>query len=314
MNSFNFDTTGTAYYVDPKYHMMLQINQLWDPTGDNGKGDSIGRTFESYYTYRDKRFIDAIKSCWVKIDNKNNYYYQGFRFPTHDSNDMSRDHLFNSVLVLIASGHTEDEIKEFVTHVPWKISDKYNQTLDLWLWMRSISGIWWAKVLSPIVDITLMSINVLWQKICYAIAPFKPELSQEEFCSTPTPTKTKWIKTIGSALFPSYTMTQVAWKIHFTKNSISKTILKWLLLRIANKHNYVVKLLLDDSTVTKEQVYSYKSMMGGRWDGILNPYINDRDLHIIDDTRYSNYKQLLSSNVLDVDLVRSIYENKLNNI
>ncbi len=313
-NNFNFDAVGTCYFVDPEYHMMLQINQLWDSTGDLGKGDSIGRTFEAYYTYRDKRFVDAIKSCWVEIDleSEHGYYYQGYRFPSHDDKTLSRDHYLNTILTLIASNHTEGEVKEFVTHVNWKLSEKYNQTLDLWLWSRAVSGIWWAKILSPIVEISLMSINVLWQKFCYLIAPFSPELSQEEFCSTPKPVKTKWQKIVGNALFPSYTMTQIAWKIHYSKNSISKTILKWLLLKIANKHNYVVKLLLDDSKVTKEQVYSYKPMLGGRWDGILNPQINDRDLHIIDGARYGNHEQLLSANVLDVDLVREIYKNKTN--
>lgn len=306
----DFTATDTVYYVDHQYHMMLQINQLWDSTGDNGKGDSIGRTFEAYYTYSDKRFVTAIKSCWVKINTKTGYYYQGYRFPTHDDKTLSRDHYLNTILTLIASGHTETEIKEFVTHVNWKLSEKYNQTLDLWLWSRAAAGIWYAKILSPVIDIALLSINVLCQKFCYAIAPFKPELSQEEFCSTPKPVKTKWLKIVGTALFPSYTMTQMAWKINFSKKSISKSILKWLLLKIVNKHNYVVKLLLDDSTVTKEQVYSYKPMLGGRWDGILNPSINDRDLHIIDGTRYANYEQLLSANVLDVDLVRKIYENK----
>lgn len=312
ITNFNFDVVGTCYFVDPEYHMMLHMNYGWNPNGDLGKGDSIGRTFEAYYAYKDERFLDAIKNCWVKIERKKGYYYQGYRFPTHDDKDMSRDHLFNTVLTLIASGCSEKELKEFITHVPWKISPKYSQTLDLWLWMRAISGIWWAKILSPLIEIPLMSFNVLWQKILYKVAPFKKEMSQDEFCTASTYKRTKWEKTIGSMLYPSYTMTQYAWRLNYMKKSLSTKILKWLLLKIANKHNYVVRMLLDDKTVIKEEVYSYKSMMGGRWDGILNPQINDRDLHIITPEKYTNYERLISSNVLDVDLVRSIFENKTN--
>ena len=304
-HNFNFDTTETAYYVDKKHNMMLHVNFGWDPTGDFGKGDSIGRTFEAYYTYKDERFLEGIKSCWVKVKKGNGYYYQGYRYPTHDDNDISRDHLFNTVLTLIASGYSEEQLKEFVTNVPFNISKKYNQTIDLWLWMRAVSGIWWAKLLSPIIEISLMAFTVLWQKLLYKIGGFKEESSQDEFMASKKYEKTKWEKTVSSLLYPSYTMTQYAWRLNFMKDSLYTKIMKKMLLKIANKHNYVVRLLLDDtSKPTQEHVYSYKSMMGGRWDGILNQQINDRDFYIITD------EKLISSNVLDVDLVRTIYEAK----
>ena len=309
-NNFDFDAADTCYFVDPVYHMMLEMNYNWNPTGDSGRGDSIGRTFEAYYAYRDERFVDAVKNCWVRIEDDGGYFYQGYRFPTHVDSDMSRDHLFNTVLMLIASGHSKEYIKEFVTHVQWKISGRYSQTLDLWLWMRAVSGIWWAKILSPIVDIPILAINVLWQKIIYEITPFSEELSQEEFCSISNYKKTNRMKKMGAMLFPSYTITQYAWKLHYMESSLSKKILKWLLLKISNKHNYVVRLLLEDKNKpTKEQVYSYKPMMGGRWDGILNPEINDRDMHLITTEKYPNCDKLLGANVLDVDLLRSVYEN-----
>lgn len=317
--NFNFTATDTAYFVDQKYHMMLHIDYNWEPDGTCGKGDSIGRTFEAYYTYKDKRFLESVKNCWVKnirlrglLKNKTTYYYQGYRFPTHDDNDMSRDHLLNTVLIFIASGMSEKDLNEFVTHVPWKISKRYSQSLDLWLWMRAASGVWWAKLLSPVIDIISLSLSVLFQKIFYKLASFSQEMSQDEFCAVKDFKRTKKMKLFSSMLYPSYTITQNAWKIHYMKDSFSKRILKSLLLKIANKHNYVVRLLLDDPNMpTKEQVYSYKSMIGGRWDGILNPEINDRDLHIISPDRYPSCDKLLKSNVLDVDLVRSIYENKI---
>jgi len=311
---FDFNAEGTAYFVNQQYHMMQCINYLWGPEGDFGKGDSIGRTFEAYYAYGDKRFVDAVKSCWVKVDDGNGkYHYQGYRFPTHDDDDMSRDHVFNTVLILIASGHTKEQIKEFVTHIPFRISKKYMQTVDLWLWMRAVSGIWWAKILSPIVEIPLMFFTALWQKIVYKLGSFNQEMSQDEFeIEKPIYIRTKKDKKYSNLLFPSYTMYQYAWKLHYSPDNFTTKILKRIMLTIANKHNYIIRILLDDKNKpTKEQVYSYKAMLGGRWDGIMNPQINDRDLHIITPQKYTNYNELLKANVLDVDLVRKVYENNL---
>lgn len=307
---FDFNAKGTAYFVDPKYHMMLHINYNWDPTGGEGRGDAIGRTFEAYFAYGDRRFVEAVKSCWVKVKTKNGYYYQGYRYPTHKDNDMSRDHVFNTVLMLIASGHFESEIRQFVTHIPWRISDRYRQTLDFWLWTRAVSGIWWAKILSPIVEIPIMTITLLWQKFIYAITPFHQEMSQDEFAKIKDFKKTKRMKLLGSTLYPSYTMTQYAWRLYYAKNSLSKKILSWLLLKMANKHNYIVRMLLGDKVrPTAEQIFFYKTMMGGRWDGILNPEINDRDLHIITKSRYpKDYDDMVKCNLLDVDLLRAVYK------
>ena len=289
MKKFDFYATDTAYFVDPKYHMMLAMNYNWQPNANNGRGDSIGRTFEAYYTYGDPRFVEAVKSCWVKVDKRRGlkkYYYQGYRYPTHDENSLSRDHVFNTILIMIASGASKEELQEFVTHIPWRISDKFSQTLDFWLWMRAASGIWWAKILSPMIEIPIMTFTVLWQKFLYKITPFLQEMDQSSFrvVTEHNPyNKTKREKFFGSMLYPSYTMTQYAWRLNYAENSLSKRILKYLLLKIANKHNYVVRMLLDDpNEVTYKEVFSYEPMMGGRWDGILNPEINDRDLHVID--------------------------------
>ena len=53
--------------------------------------------------------------------------------------------------------------------------------------------------------------------------------------------------------------------------------------------------------VDPENVFGYKSMQGGRWTGILNPWINDRDMEIITDPKR------LEWNVQDVDYVRKLY-------
>jgi hypothetical protein len=311
---FDFDAQDTAFTVDPKHHMMLGMCYNWNPNCDKGKGDAIGRTYEAYYVYRDERFIEAIKKCWIKVPTDKGYYYQGYRYPTHDDNDLSRDHTLYTVLAFMESGMSDKDLKEFVTHIPWKISERYSQTIDLWLWMRAQSGIWWAKILLPIIDIPISLIYVLINKIVYKLAPFEEEMSQDEFYKINNDVKDpKWFKWSGF-LFPSYAMVQTAFKLNYAKPGLYKSIMSWLLLKITPRHNYLMRLLLNDKNVpTKEQVYGFKPMMGGRWSGILNPYINDRDMHIMTKENYPKLDTLLRANNLDVDLVRVVYENKIKN-
>ena len=320
ISTYNKEVTSSNNYIDPSTKMMFCKNYNWDTHGDNGKGDSIGRTFEAYYTYKDPGLVDAIMNCWVlKKDKRGKSYLQGYRSPDHSDTDMSRDHLFNTVLTLIASGESKADIRQFVELTRWKISDKYNYTLDLWLWTRMVSGVWWAKILSPMVDILLMSFNVIWNKLIYKLAPFNEEPTQAEYDKFYIESKgqmsvvqTKRLKMFGKVLFPSYTMLQYAWRLHYSDDTFSNRLLKRMLLKIANKNNYLVRMLLDDKDFpTREEVSSYRSMKGGRWDGILNPQINDRDLHIITPERYPDtYKDLLAFNVLDEDLVRAVYNEK----
>jgi len=318
--NFDFDAQDTAFIVDSEHHMMLGMCYLWATNCDKGKGDAIGRTYEAYYVYRDERFIEAIKKCWVKVPKNNGYYYQGYRYPSYASGEekepvgLSRDHTLYTILAFMESGMSDKDLKEFVTHIPWKISERYSQTIDLWLWMRAQSGIWWAKILSSIIDIPILTISVLINKIVYKLAPFKEEMSQDDFYIIQNGDKDKKWHKWSKILFPSYAMVQTAFKLNYAKPGLYKSIMSWLLLKITPKHNYLMRLFLNDKNIpTKEQVYGFKPMMGGRWSGILDPYINDRDLHIMTKEQYPNLDTLLRANNLDVDLVRIVYENKIKN-
>ena len=83
MLNWNSTKDETWWWVSDK-SMMLNHTDV-----DGGTYDSIERTWMSYYTYEDERFIDGIKSCWTKINRTNwfsklffgKYYYQGERYP-----------------------------------------------------------------------------------------------------------------------------------------------------------------------------------------------------------------------------------------
>ena len=65
--AFNWEATDTNWFVDQEHKMMMSRNPGWNPDGDNGAGDAIGRTFRAYVTYGgDDRFLEGIENCWEK--------------------------------------------------------------------------------------------------------------------------------------------------------------------------------------------------------------------------------------------------------
>lgn len=308
--ALNWEATDTYFYVDQENKMMLRRNAENNPHGDNGKGDAIGRTFLSYYLYGDEKFIEGIESCWVRIERKGRlkrflfgkYYYQGYRYPTQDNRGLSRDHLTYSILAFKYSGYSNKELKEFVKHLRFRISDLTLFTPDLWVWARAICGSKFYTWLFYTFEIPTMWVSKWWNRIIYAIAPFEDEVKQEDFVLVPNNLKPKRLDKLSDMLYPAYALHILSWQLYLLPDSKRKRKLQRICLGIVTKYNYVIKMLLGDKeSFTKEEVWEFKAMFGGRWTGYLQPWLNDRDMRIIED------ENLIKHNSLDVDYVRKLY-------
>ena len=310
--AFNWESTETNWFVDQEHHMMMEMNPDWDKNGDHGAGDAIGRSFNAYYNYGDERFLEGIENCWEKIERKGKirrflfgkYYYQGHRFPTKDPNmrGLSRDHLTYTILAFKYAGYSDEFLQDFVKHLRWKISDFARFTPDLWLWTRVIANLkGYSWIYYPIQRITL-KITAWWNKKLTKYAGFGPESHQDDFLSVPNDFKPKRIRKLADKLYPIYALHIQAWQIKLLPESKRKRKLQEAALPICPEHNYVIQLLLNHpSKPSKEDVYGYKSMRGGRWTGVLNTWINNRDMFI------EKRPERLEYNVMDVDYLRKLY-------
>ena len=180
----NWNTNDTYFFVDKENKMMIVQNPGWNPNGTNGKGDAIGRTFDAYFCYNDERFIEGIESCWVKVDRSKfwkflgkDYYYQGYRYPTHDDEDLSRDHTLYSISAFKYSGYSNEALKEFVMHLRYRISKKFFFTLNSWFWIRAVCGSKFYRFLFYLIEIPIMWFTKQWNKLLYFVAPFDEESS-----------------------------------------------------------------------------------------------------------------------------------------
>jgi hypothetical protein len=301
MFEYSKEATHTHYYFDKENKMLLyQPAKSWSR---NGQGDAIGRNRKGYFIYKDHELVEGVLSCWEKVETKKGYYYQGYRYPTKDfPTGLSRDHLLNTVLILKEAEYSNEYIKDFVTHLRWKISDFANFTPDLWVWCRVAYGSKFHTFLYYLMAIPMLFFTWLWNKILYSWYGIEEEKHQDDFYMIPEEEKPKWVFKVRPLLYPIYALEKQAWQLHYMKNSLANKICKKLTLMMCPKHNYVIKMLCGDYDSFKEEdVIGFKPMKGGRWTGILDPLLNDRNMHIIEDPKIIEY------NVLDRDTLLKLY-------
>jgi len=304
--ALNWEATETQWFVDQANNMMLEQGHGEDL---GGRGDAIGRSFIAYYVYGDERFLEGIENCWVKKKRHwiwrlfgKKYYYQGYRYPTHDhKTGLSRDHLTYTILAYKYAGYSNEALKEFIKNLRYVISNAAWFRPDLWFWVRAIYGSKLNTWLFYFTTNISMKVSRWWNKRISKMA-FEPEGSQDEWVLIPNSVKPKIIINLAKLLYPTYALHIQAWQLYLMPDSKKKRKLQKICLDICPAHNYVIQMLLGaNKMVLRDNVFNYKSMRGGRWTGSLNPWINCRDMNIITDPKR------LTANVQDVDYVRKLY-------
>lgn len=307
---FDWESQDSQWFVDQVHKMMLEQNPDWNPTGTNGEGDAIGRSFIAFFTYGDPRFLDGIEACWEKVERRGikrllfgKYYYQGYRYPTHDfETGLSRDHLAYTVLAFKYAGYSDEFMKDFVRHLRWKISDFQKFTPSLWLWVRAAANIKPYTTLFLLQAWLISKLNAWWNKSLYKFTGFGEESHQDDFIKVLNDFKPSRVQKMTKLFYPIYALHFGAWKLKVLPESKLKKKVQKAMLPMCPKHNYVIKILLGyKDLVTQEEVDGYKSMTGGRWTGILNTWLNDRGLEI------NKNKDRLKCNVQDVDYLKKLY-------
>jgi len=266
-------------------------------------GDCIGNTVDAYLAYEYEPFVQAVKNCYkFKTNKKGKLYLQGYRHPIHfdrEYNDMSRDHICYTLIMMKLAGETET-LKMLSKGLRWKISDKYTFTVDMWLWMKGIAGNKLALFLYYIIMIPVTLLSVLWNKIIYALGGFGKEVHQDKFIPKADKDLSKRKLFFRKLIYPIYAIYQQSFVLYVTPDSIGKSILKKIFLWNIDKQNFMLRIMFG-GTVNEDDVYDYKSMTGTRFTSYLSD-LNDREyLSIIKDPKR------LEANVIDVDLLRKMY-------
>jgi len=329
MLKFIWDATKTNFFVDTENKMMLSQNYTWNPDGNCGKGDAVGRNKDSYFAYGDPRFVEGVKNCWIKIERKTwlgkklfgKYYYKGHRYPTPEylEKDFSRDHTSNTFVLMKLAG--EDEwAKEVASNIRWVITKKHTNSKGkmvgrhsfgpgLWGFVKSMAGKWWAAPLFYFSSFLELILYNAQNGLVYLMGWFSRELLQEDYnAQTMSLQKqSKWRQTWAKIGYPVFALQLFAWQLFVMKDNPVKRLLQYMSYLLIPRHNYLLRLAFNVGKVTKEDVLNYKSMKGGRWSTPLNE-LNDRDAFIIETKPYG--KEWLEANVLDEDLLIMMWNHR----
>lgn len=300
----NINNKKTYRLVDST-GLMCNQHQLSNPNRPNAFGDTIGYTTDAYLAYEYEPFIDAVKQCFVEKEDEKGKYIQAYRSPYHfdlEPNTMSRDHILYTLALMKMSGN-DDFNKKLSKNLRWKISEKYSFTVESWLWMKGISGNWFYMFLYYLIDIPVMIITIIWDMIMFTLGGLKSEVKQADFVQKREEDIPKRLKKFRRLMYPTYALYLKALTLYVSPNSPGKWILNKICLFDSDKQNFMIRLLLN-AKVKREDVYSYKSMYGGRWTTNLSDR-NDRHLKIIDNPDY------IKENVVDVDILIKLYEESI---
>lgn len=255
-------------FMDEK-GMLMRRNFPWENVKDNGKGDGLFRTGIASVVYKDKSLIKGILSCFKKIYLEDGtYYYQAYRYPYYKPETVSRDQISSALVGLymnydFLTENQKELVEDIRSNLRWRLSDKFNQTIDFWLWHKSLGGNKLFANMFCFLSIVLILFVIPWNKLLRLIAGFNP-IPVEDFQSTPRHELTFVENLCERLLYPAYALFLWCWQIHTTPNNIFKPILKKLMLVEVEKTNYVLKSLMGGK-VDKESVDSFKSFAGFRW-------------------------------------------------
>lgn len=284
--------------------LVLGQNRPWNPNGDHGMGDCIGTTHDAYRAYGYKRFIYGIENCFDDVDSRTIVAYRHPSMFDIKPNTMSRDHVAYALCAFKVGGN-EWFINQMATKMRWRISDKYTFTPDLWLYMHALNGSTLAEGLYYGIAIPYMTANMIWKNLVWGLLKVQKEVPQSKWDSLYMQMdRPNWQRKLIGSVFPMYSLFQLSFMLDVMRDSWAKKLLQRILRTGVDKQNFVVRMLLGDKKVTKEEVYDYKPMWGGRWTTYLSE-VNNRDLRVINDPK------ILSGNCVDRDLVRTIYDEKI---
>jgi hypothetical protein len=297
----NIDNRKTYHIFDVFTGLMRNQDEAKNPDLLKAHGDGIGHTVDAFLAYGYKPFVDAVKHCFKEEVDEKGSFIQGYRSPYHfgiEPNTMSRDHIINALVLM----KLEDKVflKKLSKKLRWKISDRYSFTIDSWLWMKGISGNKLAMFFYYVIDIPFLLFSVIWNKIIYKLGKFGKEVPQDEFVLVPEDDISDKKKKLRKLVYPMYALHQKAFQLYVTPNSIGKWLTKKIALWGVDKQNFLLRIMFGGKVNSKD-VYSYKSMCGGRFSTYLNQ-MNDRFLKIIDNPEH------IEENVVDVDLLRKMYK------
>lgn len=307
------DDKKTFWFFDENQLILERL-----PWEDNrgGKGDSVGRNAFAYICWPNQTWLKQTFMQCVK--QRDDTFVQFYRYPNFGADTMSRDHVGGIILALYINRDYE-ELDWILNNLPFRLSRKYTQTIDFWLWQKSLKyrntlkGSVFAKlflVLNLLMFIFVIPYNWIIRKILgIRQVDFNVPIAPEPLRFRPKSFKWKLQKSI----YPHFALFLLAWQILVIKPNFLRWLLQKLLL--LESGNICIDAVLG-KRMTKEKYESFAPLtsfvLSGRLDNTNDAYVvpnkpedNDLNKGMLDYLYFGIDKIMLEYDDKIVDLIKN---------
>lgn len=265
-----------VYYVDEYGFMRQSSLNNWE---EDGRHDALFRTSLAYLIYGEKRFHDAIMSCFIVEDGKLKVY----RHRDYGSDTVSRDQIAAALIALKFRGNFED-LRFILSHLKWKLSDRFKQTLDFYFWQKSLlCNKYYANIFYIITYLFFLFVipfNFVIRKIVGLKSVGQKEFTPDGFFKLP-----KWKQRLVKLMYPTFALFLLALQIKVAPLTYLKIFAQRLILLEVEHSNYFIRNILKcENTINKD----YISMRGIRWNDRLDQS-NDNGLRLMEKHEKGQY-------------------------
>lgn len=250
----NPNYSRSFWYFDSNEMLLERLGY-----GDDGKGDSVGRNAFAYICWPNAPFLkESILRC-IKMGDDG--YLQFYRYPGKMADTMSRDHV-GAIILAFYINRDEEELKWILDNLPWRISRKYSQTIDFWLWQKSIKWkSFWSAQLFYLINILFFLIVIPWNFLIRKIIGIKKiDLDNDPKFIKFQEKTWKWY--LWKTIYPHFALFLLAWQIKILPGSRLKWILQKLLL--LESVNVVIDAVLGKK-ISKEEWTEFKPTTSFIW-------------------------------------------------
>ena len=308
-----------SFWAFDQNGMVLENGDIWT------RGDSLGRVAFFYIFHPNCSFLkETIFKC---IKQRDDGYIQFYRYLDDGAESQSRDHV-SAVILALWFNHDHDELKWILDNLPLQLSRRYWQTLDFWLWQKSLKALLEGEKvkyqifrhLFLILNVLIFILTVPFNLIIKALTGVRSyDIGQISASGIEPEVKIKkWRRRLYQKLtYPTYALYNLAWMIKSLR--LEDSILTSMLRLITKKDNLVIKQLLTKAKIiTEEEYLGYNPINTFQWAGEINNLSIDRHIRRLTPEEIK-YNDLTKANLdylyYDIDKLnpRLIQEIKLNN-
>lgn len=262
-----------------------ELDICLEPWEINNTQDGLGRNAFLYINYPNQKWLkESLLRC---IKQRDDSFIQFYRYPEKGADHQSRDHVAAVILALYLN-HDWKELEFILDNLPWRISRRYSQTIDFWLWQRTLrfeikqkhriknllSYTWLFLIL--LQSVLVVPINFIIRKLLHIRV-----LNLEDFPNDNVQQfKGSLKKILSKLIYPQFSLFTLTFQLKtIKKGSIINKLIRMILYQDINKeNNLVLNYLLTNNPITTTQYNKYKGLTSFIWSRRLDTtdevYIN----------------------------------------